>query len=195
MAMPSRTTRAGVLVLLLVVLLPMRILAQTTDFPTVFPLPVLVLSQDQLFSESLLGQAILDLESQETDDLVEEGKRIEELFKAEESELTRRRPAMEANAFRALADDFDARVEASRSAQLQAATETQQRAEARRRKFIEVAGPVLGRLLAKYQATALLDVRTVLLFNRNMDVTREAIEMLDEAYRADPNMLTSVKEE
>lgn len=102
---------------------------------------------------------------------------------------------MDPDDFRALADDFDVRVEASRAKQIQDANEAQQRAEARRRKFLEVAGPVLGRLLAKYQATALLDQRSVLLFNRNMDVTQEAINILDQAYLDDPDMLSTIQEE
>ena len=182
------------ILLLTCVIAPAVSYAQT-DFPTVFPLPVLVLSQDELFSESLLGKAIQEMEKVEADALLADGRRIEEAFKAEDADLTERRPTMDPDDFRALADDFDVRVEASRAKQIQDANEAQQRAEARRRKFLEVAGPVLGRLLAKYQATALLDQRSVLLFNRNMDVTQEAINILDQAYLDDPDMLSTIQEE
>jgi len=42
--------------------------------------------------------------------------------------------------------------------------------------------------LQKYMAGAILDRRSVLLFDKNMDITDEAIALLDDAFAKNPNM-------
>jgi len=163
------------------------------DFPTVFPQPVLVLDQDGLFNNSRLGQAMQLIQAGSRTVLLQESRLISDAFVIEEKRLTEIRSEVTAEEFRILSEDFDKRVLAARESQLSKDVEMQQSIDGQRRRFIVIAAPFLSVIMAKYQATAIIDQRSVLLFNRNLDITLEAIETLDRAFELNPD-LAIVKE-
>ena len=159
-----------------------------SDYPTVFPLPILVLDQEALFSDSKLGQAILFVGAERRTVLLQESREISDAFELEELQLTQKRSEISIEDFRALSDDFDARVQATRESQLTKDVELQQYIDGQSHRFLVLAAPYLSNLMLKYQASAIVDQRSVLLFDRKMDITREAIELLDQAFEQNPDL-------
>ncbi|MEE9455052.1 MAG: OmpH family outer membrane protein [Paracoccaceae bacterium] len=159
------------------------------NFPTVFPLPVLILDRDILFSESQLGKAIVTVELETHRKVLDNRRDIVLAFENEEKELTELRANTLGEEFQLLSDDFDARVQAMREEQLAIDVKMQNDTERNRLRFFGLSAPYLSEIMQKYNAIAILDKRTVLLFNKEMDITAEAIKLLDIAYADDPTML------
>ena len=166
--------------------------AQAQDFPTFQPTSVLIVSQETLFSESALGKDILALEQSERDALIEESRQIGADFVAEEQELTDLRDTLAPEEFKKLADAFDEKVVAARAAQDANDSTLIANIEARRRAFYRVIAPVLARLMQQYNASVIIDRRTVLLFDTNLDITSEAVQFLDNAYSENPDMINQL---
>ncbi len=166
--------------------------AYAQDYPVFQAANMLIVSQEELFSNSALGQDILQLEQDERDSLIVEGRRIGAEFEAEEKTLTALRDTMSPEEFQVLADAFDAKVVAARAAQETNDTNLIANIEARRRAFYGVIAPILAKVMQRYNATVILDRRSALLFDRNLDITREAIEFLDKAYSENPDMITQL---
>ena len=158
------------------------------EFPTVFPQPVLVLDQDGLFNNSKLGQAMQLIQAEKRTVLLQESRLISDAFVVEEKRLTEIRSEVSAEEFRTLSEDFDKRVLAAREAQLSKDVEMQQSIDGQRRRFLVIAAPFLSEIMVKYHASAIIDQRSVLLFNRNLDITPEAIETLDRAFELNPDL-------
>ncbi|OUS08578.1 hypothetical protein A9Q96_03820 [Rhodobacterales bacterium 52_120_T64] len=160
------------------------------DFPTVFPQPVLVLDQDELFNSSKLGQALQLAQAEKRTVLLQESRLISDAFVIEEQRLTEIRNEASAEEFRTLSEDFDKRVLVAREEQLAKDVEMQKTIDGQRRQFLVVAAPFLSEIMSKYFASAIIDQRSVLLFNRNLDITLEAIETLDRAFELNPDLAT-----
>ncbi len=159
-----------------------------TEFPTIFPRPVLVVDEIGLFNDSELGKAMLLMHAEKRTVLLNESRIISETFEQEERRLTELREEISAEEFRALSANFDIRVQDARESQLVVLAEMQQSFDSLRRRFLIVALPFLSNIMSKYRASAIIDQRSVLLFNRNMDITLEAIEILDRAFEQDPDL-------
>ena len=159
-----------------------------SDYPTVFPQPILVLDQDALFNNSKLGQAMLLIQAEQRTVRLQESRVISDAFEIEEKRLTEIRSEVSAEEFRILSEDFDTRVVAARESQLAKDVEMQQSIDGQLRRFLVIAAPFLSEIMVKYHASAIIDQRSVLLFNRNMDITQEAIEILDRAFDQNPDL-------
>ncbi|PCJ75365.1 MAG: hypothetical protein COA53_05510 [Rhodobacteraceae bacterium] len=188
-ATPTMYLRRFGMLLVGLVLLATQSVAQV-DFPTVFPQPVLVLDQEGLFINSKLGQAMQLIQAGKRTVLLQESRVISDAFVIEEKRLTEIRSEVTPEEFRTLSEDFDKRVQAARESQLAKDVEMQKSIEGQRRRFIVIAAPFLSEIMAKYQASAIIDQRSVLLFNRNLDITLEAIEILDRAFELNPDLAT-----
>lgn len=145
---------------------------------------ILVLNQDRLLTQTAFGLRLqTELEAASTA-LATENRRIEGQLTAEETELTERRPTMEPDEFRVLADEFDTRVVAIRAAQDAKARDLQTQAEAVQQRFFEETFPVLLEIVQDRGASVLLDSRTVLLSAGSVDITDAAIVAIDEVLGA-----------
>lgn len=141
--------------------------------------PILALDQERLFSGSAFGHRV-EAELQADVALLEaENRRIEAELEAEERDLTNRRPAMTPEAFRALADAFDTRVQRIRSEQGAKARALGQRSEAAQRAFLVTARPVLEQLMVDSGAVVIVDRRSVLMSLSVIDVTEDAIRRIN----------------
>ncbi len=167
-------------------------MASAQDFPVFQAANILIVSQEELFSNSTLGKDILQLEQDERDQLIEEGRRIGAEFIKEEQQLTALRDTLSPEEFQVLADAFDAKVVAARAAQETNDANLIANIEARRRSFFGVIAPILAQVMQRYNATVIIDRRSALLFDRNLDITREAIEFLDKAYAENPDMINQL---
>ncbi|MEM8788921.1 MAG: OmpH family outer membrane protein [Pseudomonadota bacterium] len=154
-------------------------------FQTPGPRPtILILDQDRIFGESDYGRALQAQDQQEADALRAEGQALERAFEAEEIALTERREALAPEAFRELADAFDAKVVATREAQEQKRDALVARSEQRRRDFFQEVGPILLNILEQTGASILVDERSVLVSKQDLNITEEVIKRLDAAFAA-----------
>lgn len=157
--------------------------------------PVVTLDRDLLFEGSLMGKAILQRLEQASNDLIAENRRLEQALEQEERDLTERRKTLPAEEFRALATEFDKRVE-----ELRAAQDAKSRAITRQRDldqqfFFEAAVPILGRLMTEVEAVAIIDRSAIILTFDRLDITSLAIERLDEELGEGPADLGQVPAE
>lgn len=163
---------------------PMIAPSQTT--PPVETSPVLTLDQDRLFLSSAFGQRVMGEIDAAVTALATENRRIEADLATEEKDLTTRRAGMTAAEFRPLADAFDAKVVAIRSAQEEKLVILNGRRDVERAAFYRAAAAVLGDLVREAGAVAILDARAVFLSADRIDVTDEAIARVDQLLGAGP---------
>ncbi|MQY41344.1 OmpH family outer membrane protein [Epibacterium sp. SM1969] len=140
---------------------------------------VLTLRSDVLFNESAFGQRIAREIDAEGAVLTAENRRIEAELRAEEQELTRRRPDMAPEDFRRLADAFDEKVQQNRRAQDTKLSEINQMNEDARREFLTVSLPVLQEIMREAGAGAILEKSNVFLSSDAADITQLAIQRVD----------------
>ncbi|NNU80708.1 OmpH family outer membrane protein [Halovulum dunhuangense] len=159
------------------------------------PRPILVLDQDRLYSGSRLGQSLIAANEAETQALRDENAALDRQFEEEERALTAERPSLDPEAFRAKADEFDARVVATRAAQEQKAEALSRRIDRRRAEFFNRVGPVLLELMNQTGAAAVIDQRNVLISRQDLNITDEAIKRLDESYQRQPALDAPTQQE
>ncbi len=140
---------------------------------------ILTISAERLFSDSAFGRRVAREIEAESAVLAAENRRIEAELSAEEKDLTERRAKMEPEAFRALADAFDAKVQEIRKTQDAKARDLVARRDAARVQFLRAARPVLEALMRDAGATVILERSSVFLSANSTDVTDAAIERID----------------
>jgi len=166
--------------------------AHAQDFPVFQAANILIVSQEDLFAHSALGKDILQLELDERDALIEVGRVIGAAFVEEEQNLTELRDTLPADEFSALAAAFDTKVVLARAEQEANDANLIANIEARRRAFYGIIAPILAQVMQRYNATVIIDRRSALLFDRNLDITSEAIELLDQVYSESPEMINLI---
>ena len=179
MTRPGLSARGGLAAALLLLALITAPAPSSAQEGPLIRSPILSLDQDRMFAASAFGQRI-EAELQADGRLLEtENRRIEAELEAEEKDLTARRPAMSAEAFRALADAFDTKVQRIRTEQTAKARALGQRTEEAQRQFIEAARPVLEQMMVDAGAVVIIDPRSVVMSRAAIDVTDEAIRRIN----------------
>ena len=141
---------------------------------------ILVIDQDRLFAETQLGSLAREELELRAQVLAEENKKIEAELIAREQELTALRPTMDAQDFRALADEFDQRVERLRSEQDEKARELNRAGELARQNFFQQVAGVISQIVVEKGAVVVIDRRNVFLSADRIDLTDEAIARVNE---------------
>lgn len=177
---PSRRSSDRVLILAFAAGLTLAAPAAAQD-ATLLPPPILVIDQDRLFAETHLGAAtIADLEKK-AQELAAENQEIEAELIAEEKSLTERRPTLDAEAFRALADAFDAKVQQLRAAQDEKARRLTRTRDDARSDFLKEVGVIISEIVREKGAVVVIDRRDVFLSAERIDITDESIRRVNEA--------------
>lgn len=140
---------------------------------------ILTIEPDRLYNDSDFGKRVTHQLEAESAVLVAENRRIEAELTAEEKDLTARRAEMEPDAFRALADAFDKKVQETRRTQNAKTIELTQLSDANRRIFLRTARPVLEEVMREAGAGVILDRDTVFLSANTTDITDLAIEKIN----------------
>lgn len=140
---------------------------------------IAVLSQEQLFSGSAFGKALLARDEAARRALQAENQRLDAALEAEERDLTARRPGMTPQEFGALAAAFDTKVKGIRAAQEAKVRDLAREADQGRQTFAEAARPVLESLMRETGAAVLLDRSTVVMLRDGADLTAAAIARMD----------------
>jgi Skp family chaperone for outer membrane proteins len=148
--------------------------------------PLLTIDQDRFFLESDFGRAVAERERAATAALEQENKRIEAELVAEEQALTEDRKTLPAEDFAAKAEAFDQKVERIRAEQDAKSRQLTEARDRDRRAFLQAAVPVLGELLEQKGAAAILDKNLIVVSLSAIDVTDEAIEMVNAALTEEP---------
>lgn len=143
-------------------------------------LPVLTLDRERLFSGTRFGQAVIARFDAEAKALQAENRRIDSALEAEERALTDRRATTAAEEFRALAAEFDAKVEKLRAAQDTKSRDLARQRDEARQQFYDTALPVLGKLMSDLGAVAIIDRGALIISFERFDITDEAIARIDE---------------
>lgn len=142
--------------------------------------PVLTIDTDRLFRDSDFGKRVVaEVEATGTK-LAIENRRIEADLEAEEKRLTTVRTTMEPDAFRALANAFDEKVQQTRSEQAAKSRALNARLDQEREIFERAALPVLEQLMRKSDAAVILDLRAVFVSASAIEITDDAIALLNE---------------
>jgi len=171
--------RGAALALLAVLAGPVA--AQEAETPAAPPASsILTLDQERMFEESQWGKRALAQVTADSADLAAENRQIEAELSAEEQELADKRASMPAQDFRPLAEAFDAKVVEIRRNQDTKFRNLNRLNEAERQAFFTAAAPVLrDYLLASQGAVAILDRRAILVASDAIDITDEAIALVD----------------
>ncbi len=141
---------------------------------------VLTIDSERLFLESAFGRRVAEDVEAQGNELAAENRRIEADLESEEQELTTLRATMDADAFRALANEFDEKVQRTRSAQAEKGRALNQRLDQEREVFLTAAAPVLERLMRDAGAAVILERRSVFVSASAIEITDDAIALLDE---------------
>ncbi|MGX9354043.1 OmpH family outer membrane protein [Roseobacteraceae bacterium S113] len=141
--------------------------------------PVLVLDYDALFSQSEFGRRVSDEIQRDGRDLVEENERIEAELTAEELLLTSQRDTMSADAFRALADEFDRKVQRLRSEQDAKARNVGQDREGEEQRFRSLVTPVIAGIMQETGAAVVIDRNQAIVWAEVVDITQIVLERVN----------------
>ncbi len=142
---------------------------------------ILTIEADRLFSQSAFGKRTANEIEAESAVLAAENRRIEAELMAEEQDLTARRAQMEPDAFRALADAFDEKVQSIRRTRDAKTRALSQRADKAQVEFLRAARPVLEALMRETGAGVILERSSVFLSANATDITDLAITRIDAA--------------
>ncbi|MEY8839641.1 OmpH family outer membrane protein [Cribrihabitans sp. XS_ASV171] len=142
---------------------------------------ILTISSDRLFSASAFGERVLAELEAESAVLAAENERIVAELSREEQDLTRRRTEMEPEAFRALADAFDEKVQRHRENQKAKLDALAIKDDEARATFFRLARPVLSELMRDTGAGVILERSSVFISADSTDVTSLAVSRIDEA--------------
>lgn len=167
---------AALCALLLLAVVPERGQSQQIGVPES---AILTISSERLYADSAFGRRIAREIEQDSLKLSAENRQIEAELTEEEHDLTERRPEMEPEEFRKLADAFDAKVQDIRSRQDAKARALSQRHDEARGRFYEAAQPVLARLMREAGAGVILERSSVFLSANATDITDVAIARID----------------
>lgn len=142
-------------------------------------MPILIINQERLLTDSRPGQALLDAEEAAREDLRARARSIDDSFREEERRLTELRPTMEPEGFQELADAFDEEVVAARREQDQRSDALAQEFDLKRRQFYARIAPILVTIMSRHDAVAIFDQSSVLLADQALNITDEVIEEID----------------
>lgn len=140
---------------------------------------VLTIDLERLFSGSLFGERVVNQINTDLANLEQEFQRLEADLTTEEKDLTQRRATLEPDAFRLLADAFDEKVQGIRKAQDAKARELDRRLEQERAKYFGLVNPALYKIMEDLGASVIIDRRAVLAGVEGVDITKEALRMID----------------
>ena len=142
---------------------------------------VVVINREAVLTGTALGRSMLSEIDAASAALAAENRAIEAELTAEEEDLTRRRPTLPPDEFRALADAFDARVQAIRETQDAKTRDLFSRRERLGEMFWEQVLPLLGEVAASRGALVVMDRGDVFLSSDSVDITAATIARIDAA--------------
>ncbi len=157
---------------------------------------VLVINSLKVFEKSDLGKDIISTFQKSANQLEKEANINVKKFEKEELELTKKRDTINKKEFNKLAEDFDTRVQKTRSLYDIKDSQLKTKMEMWKKKFFEFSGRIIQPIMLNYKAFIVLDVNQQdLFFDNRIDITNQVITQLDDLYSRDPTNLKLIIEE
>ena len=157
---------------------------------------VLVINSLKVFEKSDLGKDIISTFQNSANQLEKEANINVRKFEKEELELTKKRDKINKKEFNKLAEDFDTRVQKTRSLYDIKDSQLKTKMEMWKKKFFEFSGRIIQPIMISYKAFIVLDVNQQdLFFDNRIDITNQVITQLDDLYSKDPTNLKLIIEE
>lgn len=147
---------------------------------------VLVIDPERLFEETEFGQRMAAEHQAAREALAARNRKLEAELEAEEQRLTDIRPETSAEAFREMADAFDARVQEIRRDSERRVRDLERDRERMPIVFLRTVEPVILEVMQEAGGVAILDARTVLFRSDAIDITEMTAERIDAAIGAGP---------
>ena len=141
---------------------------------------IVTIDRQSLFSDTQYGRRVVQTVEVERQRLATETRKVEAALLQEERDLTAKRAEMTPEAFRALAKAFDEKVQALRAEGTTREQDFVSTLERQQVEFFEQVGPILGQLVRELGAVVILDRRAILLTTQNIDITKLAVQRIDE---------------
>ena len=157
---------------------------------------VLVINSLKVFENSDLGKDIISTFQKSANQLEKEANINVKRFEREELELTKKRDKINKKEFNKLAEDFDTRVQKTRSLYDIKDSQLKTKMEMWKKKFFEFSGRIIQPIMVSYKAYIVLDVNQQdLFFDNRINITNQVIAALDDLYSKDPSNLKLIIEE
>ena len=157
---------------------------------------VLVINSLKVFEKSNLGKDIISTFQKSANQLEKEANINVKKFEKEELELTKKRDKINKKEFNKLAEDFDTRVQKTRSLYDIKDSQLKTKMEMWKKKFFEFSGRIIQPIMINYKAFIVLDVNQQdLFFDNRIDITNQVITQLNDLYSKDPTNLKLIIEE
>ena len=151
---------------------------------------VLVINSLKVFEKSNLGKDIISTFQKSANQLEKEANINVRKFEEEELELTKKGDKINKNEFNILAEDFDTKVQKTRSLYGIKDSQLKTKMETWKKKFFEFSGRIIQPIMIRYKAFIVLDVNQQdLFFDNRIDITNQVISELDDLYSKDPKNL------
>ena len=155
---------------------------------SVYLSPILTLSPEEVYSGSNFGGTIKRRAEAFATQLAQENDRLEANLVQEEKKLTELRKTMTADLFVPMAAAFDQKVERIRNAQEEKNRQLIQKVETNRKYFFNAILPILAEIMTKYEAGLIIDKSLVFASYDRIDVTAEAIALIDQMLSLVPDI-------
>ncbi|MEQ9259340.1 MAG: OmpH family outer membrane protein [Roseovarius sp.] len=152
---------------------------------------LLVIDPERLFEETELGQRMAADHQAAREELAARNRKLEAELEAEEQRLTDIRAETSPEAFREMADAFDARVQDIRRDSERRVRDLERDRERMPLIFLRTVEPVILEVMREAGGVTILDARAVLFRAEEIDITNAAAARIDEVIGAGEDVLPS----
>ncbi len=156
--------------------------AQDAATPVTQVSSVAVIEVDRMFADSLWGQRVAADIQAAVNDLEDQNRQLETDLAVEESNLTEMRLSMDPAEFSALADAFDEKVRAIRTATENKVSALNQLQQSEFARFRTLSEPVLVEVASEMNASVVMDKRSVYLSLDAVDITDRVVSRIDSTF-------------
>ena len=134
----------------------------------------------KLFRSSDFGKKIISANNIARQELQNENEELEAILLSEEKELSEQRKILSSDEFRPKALAFDERVSIIRAEQVKKEENLKNKARKEEAEFYKRIYPLLYELLLDHGGLILIDQRNVILWDSSVDITDEAILLINQ---------------
>ena len=136
----------------------------------------------KLFRSSDFGKKIISANNIARQELQNENEELEAILLSEEKELSEQRKILSSDEFRPKALAFDERVSIIRAEQVKKEKKLKNKARKEEAEFYKRIYPLLYELLLDHGGLILIDQRNVILWDSSVDITDEAILLINQVF-------------
>ncbi len=141
---------------------------------------VLTIDISRIARETEYGQRVFKDFENAQNDLIENNTIIQNNLEAEEQSLVELRKTLDADEFRKIAVEFDERANSIRKERAELENALFEKRDENISDLLKLSVPFLQEIMLSYKATVIVDRRNIVLSNPMIDITEEAIELIND---------------